>query len=280
MAGNGNLLLKRKLGSDAIETVAGLRPGIPTNGNLSETMPAFQFVGLPPVDRTTGMVTAGLNVPNRLWIGTNRLAKDATTPWEGGATPSITVPTNNANRPLWIGAEIRAFAPVHKNSTYTFTGTTPPASPPAVDDVYTVLKADWASPSDYVLVTQKAIWGYINGLLGLTSIPADGSVAVLTGDKPGTQTFQLPIAIEQKLSVNGYTYNNINYPATISCDNVTAASIFDTTVTDISMGGAAEFVEIGDSSTGGNTATTIYGELTITGPTNLSTDTVIDGGIF
>ena len=46
-------------------------------------------------------------------------------------------------RPIWTGAEIRAFTPLKDNALST--------------GDYVILKADWNKPSDYVLVTQKAI---------------------------------------------------------------------------------------------------------------------------
>ena len=265
MAGFGNLILKRGLVIPNWSPVT-----------LLEGMPAMQSVG---VSVQTNLGTAYDNYPNRFWVGMDTYGRNTSTGGGGiGSTGEFNGPglypgnptdwDSGPKRPLWIGAEIRAAIGVKKNAN---------------DSYFTIIKADWKTPSDYILVTQKAIYDYINGLAlgtGVTGELADGSVALLNGDKPGTQTFQLPIAVEQKFYVNAYSFGNVNYPATISCGNGTVASIFDTDVLDISLGGASELIEIGDGSTNGNTATTIYGELTVTGPTNLSTDTVIDGGTF
>lgn len=242
----------------------------------------------------------------------------------------------------------------------------------AYPDPYVVLKANWDKPSDYVLVTQKAIstmplrvWEEkgdpIDATVGnagtigkkeyvdfsawdgsttteptnrtITSntvlyfpdatgyqAPASGNNAILvanianTGTDPkriyltwsttavalqnysgatsgsnfallssdgatkGKQTFLSPIGIENYLDLTGYGVNN---PATIKCSVGTAASVFDDdTLTDLSMGAGCENIEIGDGSTDGNTVTTVYGDLIVTGTTTISADTVIDGGTF
>lgn len=267
-AGSGNLILKRGL------TIPNWTP----NPVLLEGMPAMQSVGVSVQVLING--TSYDNYPNRLWIGMDTYGRNTGTGGGGSAStgefdgPGL-YPGNPADyssgpkRPLWVGAEIRAAVPVKRNSS---------------DQYYTILKADWKNPSDYVLVTQKTIHDYVNGLgLGPTTgeLP-DGGLAVLGSDgaAKGKQSFGSPIGIENYLELTGYSQNGVNKPATITTAATTAASIFDTEITDLSMGGAAELIEIGDGSTNGNTATTIYGQLTVTGPTVLSTDTVIDGGTF
>ena len=115
--------------------------------------------------------------------------------------------------------------------------------------------------------------------IGLTS---DSNVALLGADgaTKGKQTFLSPIGVESYVEILPYNIGATQYPATITSALEGAASIFDTNIIDLSMGGAAELIEIGDGSTGGNTATTIYGQLTVTGSTILSADTMIDGGTF
>lgn len=266
-AGTGNLILKRGL------TIPNWTP----SPVLLEGMPAMQSVGVSVQVLTTG--TSYDNYPNRLWIGMDTYGRNIET-GGGGSTstgefngPGIYVQPadydTGPKRPLWIGAEIRAAVAVKRDIS---------------DQFYTILKADWKNPSDYVLVTQKTIHNYVNGLgLGPTTgeLP-DGGLAVLGSDgaAKGKQSFGSAIGIENYLELTGYTQNGVNKPATITTAATTAASIFDTEITDLSMGGAAEFIEIGDGSTDGNTATTVYGQLTVTGPTILSTDTVIDGGTF
>jgi hypothetical protein len=362
MAGTGNLLLKR----------GGL---LPNEGVLIHGMPAVQLQGLSTTINLAGTSNGGEyaynNYQNRLWVGVNGYGCSGTGTGSTGSTggtaefgtnpyPATGVasacPNTGGTRPIWMGAEIRAHTPVKENEGDTY---------------YTILKADWNNPSDYVLVTQKAIKEYVSTVagssapvlyeidggttntvtLGLSTFAAnddtgaafsngkillpdpnydiqgntaaagyllavdnvtsiyqsgtvvhlkwqpttgfvtksgigltnDSNVALLGSDgaTKGTQTFQSPVGVENYLDLLGYTdINNPNNPATIKSSNSTAASIFDTGVLDISIGGATELIEIGDGSTNGNTATTIYGELTVTGPTNLSSDTVIDGGTF
>lgn len=274
-AGTGNLILKRGL------VIPNWNPV-----TLLEGMPAMQSVGVS--QQTVDGTTAGVaydNYPNRFWVGMDTYGANTGT-GGGGSGQSETLPSplplpptpsdysTGPKRPLWVGAEIRAYEPVKRNPSDTF---------------YTILKADWKNPSDLILTTQKSIFYYIRGISiglesggGLDGGLGQGSLAVLGSDgaAKGKQSFGSPIGIENYLELTGYSQNGINKPATITTAATTAASIFDTEITDLSMGGAAELIEIGDSSTDGNTATTIYGQLTVTGPTVLSTDTVIDGGTF
>lgn len=360
--------------------------------------PGAQIVGLSQFFRSGSGINgvAKFNYPNRLWMGVNGYApsgsEETDTTFDnvtysgvysyGGGTDE----TVDFSRPLWMGAEIRAYQPLKEDG--------------GSNGDYVILKADWNKPSDFVLVTQKAIsamplrvyernldptnttppdssatnrefmefgswsntgtagsnqsattfnssfanrvttsvkycfpdltgndngngsqttsWipgnsfsgpphyllcsrevfaaqggepatvqlGFIPSVNAFDAYLADNAgakVALLGSDgaAKGTQSFQSPIAIENALDLLAYTdISNPSNPATIKSSTATAASIFDTGVLDISLGGASELIEIGDGSTNGNTATTIYGELTVTGPTNLSTDTVIDGGTF
>lgn len=368
--------------------------------------PGSQIVGLS--EYFTGTDKNGIafnNFPNRLWLGMNGYGRSTSSPPESEPsnvfTPSTSqtlyngtpsVPTIQNTRPLWMGAEIRAYQPLKEDALN--------------NGGYVVLKADWNRPSDYVLVTQKAIsamplrayerkldatdttppdgsdntkefiefgtwsnpfvsggswtnstnssqtdadftfstnmmnrvqsignvkycfpdmvatdeWSTSSGiityypsglaqtggfasLLGCVSLrtpysdasgtPAVGepttvvqlgffgmnnlltstleistkqSVAILGSDGAvkGPQVFQSPIGIDNYLELNSYSDGVNTYPATIKSANTTA-SIFDTNVTDISIGGSSELIEIGDQSTGGNTSTVIYGDLTVTG---------------
>ena len=357
MAGIGNLRLKR----------GGL---LPNEGVLIHGAPAVQLQGLSTTINLAGTSNAGEyafnNYQNRLWVGINGYgcsAVDATgaTGSTGGTAEFTTVPypatggalacpSAGSTRPVWMGAEIRAHTAVKEN---------------AADTYYTILKADWNNPSDYVLVTQKAIKEYvstamgspvlyeINGgttntvSLGLSTydfaddsgaafaggkillpdpnydiqgntaatgyllavdsvvntntantivhltwkpgtlfvtkseigLTSDSNVALLGADgaTKGTQSFQSPIGIENYLDLRAYTDEfNSNNPATIKSSTSTAASIFDTNVLDLTVGGEADNITIGDATTDGNTTTTIYGNLVVTG----TTETIIDGGTF
>jgi hypothetical protein len=360
MAGTGNLLLKR----------GGL---LPNEGVLIHGMPAVQLQGLSTTVDLAGNSNAGEyaynNYQNRLWVGVNGYGCSGSGSGSGGSTggtPEFGVspyasgaasacPSAGGTRPIWMGAEIRAHTAVKEN---------------AGDTYFTILKADWNNPSDYVLVTQKAIKEYVSTVagssapvlyeidggtantvtLGLSTADSsddagalfsggkillpdpnmdiqqnaaaagyliavdsvvnpndidtivhlkwqpttvfvtksgigltnDSNVALLGDDgaTKGPQTFQSPIGIENYLDLRGYTdANNQNNPATIKSSTSTAASIFDTGVLDISMGGAAELIEIGDASTDGATATTIYGDLSVTGTATVG-DIDIDGGFY
>lgn len=310
MSGSGNLLLKSKKGSAAAND-----GGIPNAGVLAEGMPALQLIGLPPVNENIGSgVYPGHaigNVSNRLWIGMNRTAWNelgaSSDGWATGtgsaATPGPVVgqiygpniTAQGATRPIWMGAEIRAQEPLVK-------GGVDPTSSNAL--TYTILKASWdATTNDYlatfnpvdagrgtvyasdvVLVTQRAIYNYVEGRLaesagGFATQYASKTDAAMLGEEgvsKGTQTFLSPINIEQKLTVNGYTVDEITYPATIYSDN-TEASIFDENITTLSIGGSASTITLGDASTSGSTITTIYGSTIINGSLQA---TEIDGGSF
>jgi hypothetical protein len=390
--GTGNLILKRgttmPYNSTQDDSVGDTEAKV-----LLKGMPAAQIVGLSEFYRSTTGLTgfAQNNYPNRLWLGMDSFGLNNGGTAESDATfdnsqytsayPYTGSPATNVDqtRPLWVGAEIRAYYPQKEDG--------------GTNGDFVVLKADWNRPSDYVLVTQKAIsamplrvyerkldltdtaqpdtsgtnrefiefgaWTNANGgassgdsvttfnsnfanrvtaslkycfpdqtgndgdiwvpgnsgggvyyfLCSKTVYAANGAepatvqlgfvqsfaafnayladtagakVALLGSDgaTKGKQTFQSPIGIDNYLEVNPYNDISTQYPATIKSTLSGAASIFDTNITDLSIGGATELIEIGDGSTNGNTATTIYGELTVTGPTNLSLDTVIDGGTF
>jgi hypothetical protein len=356
MAGTGNLLLKR----------GGV---LPNEGVLIHGMPAVQLQGLSTTINLAGNSNAGEyaynNYQNRLWVGVNGYGCSGSGSGSGGSTGGTAefgsnpypatggasaCPGTGGTRPIWMGAEIRAHTAVKEN---------------AGDTYYTILKADWNNPSDYVLVTQKAIKEYIatasaspvlyeiNGgttntvTLGLSTgdafddagaaytggkillpdpnidiqlngaapgyliavdsvvspstnntivhlkwqpttvfvtkseigLTSDSNVALLGSDgaAKGPQSFQSPVAIENYLDLLPYSdLSNPSYPATIKSSVATAASIFDTNVLDLTIGGEADNIKIGDTTTDGNTTTTIYGNLVVTG----TTETIIDGGTF
>lgn len=309
MPGTGNLLLKKKVGINAAND-----GGMPDAAVLAEGMPAVQLVGLPPVIEVAN--GSGLypghplaNVSNRLWIGMNRTAWTETGGSGGsgwaGTGPSVgvfygtSITNQGATRPLWMGAEIRAHTPLVKGG----------ANPTSSDALtYTVLKASWdpvtndyletfdptvSGPSatifasDVVLVTQRAIYQYVEGRFaqntaGLNTTFATKSEAAILGSDgalKGAQTFLSPINIEQKLTVNGYSQNSVNYPATIYSDNA-EASVFDNNVTDLTIGGSATYIDIGNQSTQNDTTTTVHGSLVVTGDINISSTSIIDGGTY
>lgn len=359
MAGTGNLLLKRGT----------IMPYNNTQDNTSNDpdpkvllkgMPAAQVVGLSPFytafpnyGKYIGTSTA--DYPNRLWLGTDGYAPS--NPEEGGVvnegdthsplptTGFTVVDTNTAyTRPLWVGAEIRASEPVKEDNT--------------TNGQYVILKANWDKPSDYVLVTQKAIskmplrvyenaadgsGQFINkeyiefsGYNGTTegsinfstkmifpdasassgpgtnsflsvgsftqattfepakvflqwtlpgaafqsflSSPEGADVALLgsSGQEKGPQTFLSKLVVEQALEVNGYTEGETTYGAKIT-SQTEDAYLFNENVLDLSIGGGASVISIGNPSSTNNCTVTIYDELVVTG--NLQANS-IDGGSF
>jgi len=425
MADPGTIILKRGINMP-YDNAQDDTPNEISGAKLFKGEPGAQIVGLSEyfdqVANATGV--AKNNYPNRLWMGMQG--------YGGSVSPSESEPVNvftpsssiNANiyagspdttttrltRPLWMGAEIRAYQPLKEDgsglSNYD----------------YVILKADWNKPSDYVLVTQKAIsamplrayerkldatdttppdgaddakefvefgsWsnpfasggsysnkdtvgqdpqikadasfsknmmnrtqtpgsikycfpdlnasdeysdssgiGFYNpfglaasggintsilGCINLRTAYSSGdgtaavgepttlvqlgffsmsnlltssleisnknSVAILGSDGviKGPQIFQSPIGIDNYLELNSYSVGEVTYPATIKSAN-SSASIFDTNVTDISIGGASELIEIGDQTTDGTTSTVIYGDLTVTGDqVNLTNATQIN----
>jgi hypothetical protein len=199
MAGTGNLLLKRGT-------------TVPTDGQLNKSMPAVQLFGPSPVSNATGK--AYINYPNRLWMG-----MDGTTPGvnQEGCTGTTyfnfsnaeagsigVIPTSvqscqdtpvtiNNTRPLWMGAEIRAFAAVDTGSA----GGAP-----------TILEADWANPSDYVLVTQKSIHSWV------TSLAGSGTVKLYEDGNPGAEDY-----IEIKAPQSITTPYTLVYPDQLPTSN-------------------------------------------------------------
>ena len=268
-AGTGNLILKRgaQSGTDTVP--------IPDQSVLPKAMPAVQLNGSSPLNPDNTEI-ALVNTQNRLFIGSDLyycngelIGGGETFPGMGGTTVTDTLPCSAAvaggftqpRRPLWMGAEIRALYPVYEGN----------------DTLPTILKADWSKPSDVVLVTQMAISNHIGFLTGVNK-PSSSSIALLGSDgaTKGSQVFQSPIGIDNYLELNSYSVGEVTYPATIKSAN-SFASIFDTNVTDISIGGASELIEIGDQTTDGTTSTVIYGDLTVTGDqVNLTNATQIN----
>lgn len=368
MAGTGNLILKTgtAMPYDPASDDSANDTGAPT---IVKGMPAAQLVGLSRFYTGTGLPYD--NFPNRIWTGMNGYG-EGTSPTETvenqTSSPFIVPATYTGSpnditlrykRPLWTGAEIRAFTPLKDNAGST--------------GDFVILKADWNDPSDYVLVTQRAIaamplrfyektafaddttpanevgareyiefsgWDgvlsprvpyklttstryFFPGNSGVADSPSAGwvmycvatdnpsgngsaqdvylgfkdvivafadfvgtntgsNVAILGSDGAikGKQTFLSPIGIENYLELLPYSDNGNNLPATIKSTTVGAASIFDENITDITMGGEAELIELGDQSTNNNTLVTVHGDLTVTGEINISETTVIDGGTY
>lgn len=345
MSGTGNLILKNK--SSSVNSAG----GTPAAAALAKAMPAVQLPGL---SQNTNGLLAAANYPNRLWMGMNGNGT-VNVSETGTVINEVSGTAYSTTRALWMGAEIRAAAGVQGS----------------------ILKADWTNPSDYVLVTQKAIKDYITssvggqpkvfsytnntfatlvtdrsiefravgyntaqpgtgtptfttdgGLLYITpkiyfpdpddvhfgasltnntlrvqGISADGNgtsvylkwapatagfaefvenpsndVALLgsPGATKGQQSFQSPILIEQKLTLNAFSVNSVEQPATIHSGSADA-SIFDLNVETITLGGSAISIDIGNDSTANDTTTTIYGDFVVTGNSYLG---VIDGGSF
>jgi len=358
MAGTGNLLLKR--GTNMPYDIT--QDNVVNNNNskvLLKGMPASQIVGLSPYYKTWSgfdkyVGTSTLDVPNRLWVGTDGFASSDPESGQGGVNESDTyaplpttgnITTNNTigyTRPLWMGAEIRASEAVKDNN--------------GTSGEFVILKANWDKPSDYVLVTQKAIakmpirvyentadggggniykeyvefggYGSTEGFItystklffpdyssalgpGVGTLLAVSSQAAGTNNGPnkvflnwvlpgaalqsflqtpealdiallgssgqtkGPQTFQSQVVIEQALEVNGYTDNSVTYGARIT-SQTEDAYIFNENVLDLSIGGSASVISIGNPSSDSCTVT-VYDELVVTG--NLQANS-IDGGSF
>jgi hypothetical protein len=356
MAGTGNLLLKR----GTIMPYNNSQDDIANDTDakvLLKGMPAAQIVGLSPfytaITPTQYIGTSSTDYPNRLWLGMDGYA--SSDPEFGGAggvvegDTHVPLTTSGATvvsaarytRPLWVGAEIRASEPVKEDNTN------------AGD--FVILKANWDKPSDYVLVTQKAIakmplrvyeatadggqfvakeyiefggWNSsgdetnisfntkiffpdwtapagpgagsilkIKSLSGgspnkiflewvplvtqftdFLSSPEGADVALLgnSGQTKGSQTFLSKLIVEQQLELNGYTEGETTYGATITSLSEDAY-IFNENVQDISIGGDASVISIGNPSSTNSCTVTIYDELVVTG--NLEANS-IDGGSF
>lgn len=300
MSGTGNLLLKRKVGNAAVNA-----SGVPVSGALPSCMPAIQLQGLSPVSNSDKTSYLATNFANRMWVGAGAIGAgnselDDITGNPINGSQFYVLPdasTQSYTRPIWMGAEIRAAEGVAANN----------GGNPAT---FAILKAAWDDltlisgeyydrnvnataiyASDYVLVTQKAIYYYIedrltrfadvnNLTMGIQSIQfATEADAALLGEKgatKGTQSFMSPILIEQKLTLNAFSVNSVEQPATIHSGSADA-SIFDLNVETITIGGSATSIDIGNDSTANDTTTTIYGDFVVTGNSYLG---VIDGGSF
>ena len=143
MSGSGNLLLKR---GTAIPS------GNTSTPTLQKGMPAAQIQG---ISESTNQGLAQYNYENRFWMGCNTYGRNTTTGGIGTAEEDNTelypfsgnpIDYGNVKRPLWMGAEIRAFVPVKFAQGDTY---------------YTILKADWTAPSDVIIPTQKAIYEFV-----------------------------------------------------------------------------------------------------------------------
>jgi hypothetical protein len=244
MAGTGNLLLKRG------QTV-------PTDGALLRAMPAVQLIAPSPVVGTQAYV----NYPNRLWVGmdddgtlvpnqnncttgnfsySNAEANSGTV----GAIPGVIGPCNgtgatiNNTRPIWMGAEIRAAV--------------------AVDDVNntgtpTILEADWAHPSDYILVTQKSIYDWANAAFAKGS--GGGTVKLFENSDPTSTNF-----IELRAPDTTVTSYDLIYPAALpaspagkalTIQSVDASNNATLTWSDPGSAASASTVAIGNTVTAG-----------------------------
>ena len=181
MAGYGNLILKRGTNmpydytQDDVANDTGAKV-------LLKGMPAVQIVGLSQFYRTDAnkLGVAQYNYPNRLWCGMDGYGDEsASAPlretdtsfdnltysgvYAYTGTPDETV---DYTRPLWMGAEIRAYQPLKEDG--------------GANGDYVILKADWNKPSDFVLVTQKAISAmplrvYERNLDPTNTTPPDGA---------------------------------------------------------------------------------------------------------
>jgi hypothetical protein len=258
--GTGNLILKRG---------TSIPKNIVSDGEatLLKGMPAVQLVGLSRVVDTSGtlggpLVYAFDNYPNRLWVGMDNFGTgtpESNSGTGGGVTPGSMGGGNiftgsdqedsdpTRTRGLWMGAEIRAAQAVYVSGSN------------GIDAVPTILQADWANPSDVVLVTQKAIKDYV-GTLGSLVIADIGSKSntmyPMMVDGIGAQTVYIDSAttpfsyapssntltVSGDLAVNG---------GDITTTNTGTSTIFNTNTTRVDIGGAATDMRIGNlASTG------------------------------
>ena len=267
--GTGNLILKRGIA---------IPDGSPAS--LLKAMPAVQLIGLSPVSNdgsvfNTGDTKAFANYPNRLWVGMDALGGSS---WAEGSSgtggnsggilplgdPGTGGPISSqlATRPVWMGAEIRANVAVfHPDDTGT-------------SAVPTVLEADWANPSDYVLVTQKAIYQWASGTFGSSGsvtatssntastvyplfVTTVGSSTTLLADDSTTALSYVPstgtLTVAGDLAVNGGDITT----------STGTATVFNTTATTVSIGGAANIVNIGGTGPTVNISTAKAGNPTL-----------------
>lgn len=140
MSGTGNLLLKRKTGGSS--TV-----GIPATG-LTQAMPVLHLGGLARAD-ANGVPLE--NYSNRLWVGMSGYGTGIVDNESGVAIQQQGDTTNySSTRPIWMGAEIRAHTAIANG----------------------VLKANWVTPSDYIVATQKSIYEWATATFGAGSAAA------------------------------------------------------------------------------------------------------------
>ena len=110
--------------------------------------------------------------------------------------------------------------------------------------------------------------------------PANFALLGQEGASRGTQTFNSKIRIDEELIINGTELQSLNdgvtyNPAVIS-SLAEDAYIFNENVLDLSIGGSASVISIGNPSSDSCTVT-VYDELVVTG--NLQANS-IDGGSF
>jgi hypothetical protein len=223
MAGTGNLILKRGTGipfnsDDASPILFRGAPAVQISG-LSNTSDGSSSSG-----NTQGPYAVN-NYPNRLWMGMkgyglgtgNDTGTATAEDFEGlGITPlsmsgGTTTNTDEYTRPLWMGAEIRAFTPIKKDNS---------------DAYHSILKADWDRPSDYVLVTQQAIAFAPNRMWALGT-PYDFNGAAMGGPIRKYVEFAVPSHTnnaQEPWSISGNQYHKskkIIYPVVTPSDGQT-----------------------------------------------------------
>lgn len=257
MAGNGNLILKRgtTVPDNAQDT------GTTT---LLRGMPAAQLVGLSHVvdssNTTSGtLVYAYENYPNRLWIGMDAFGttgQESGSGQGGGSAPgafggggfSSQNTSGAATRPIWFGAEIRANAADY--------------GPNGNDTVPTILQADWANPSDYVLVTQKAIQSYVT-----SQVSGKGTMSSFTIQANGTGTTQ---TISNADVLNFVDGNGINFSVSAT-DTVSALVDFSVITGDVSSNKAGAFAVNSATITNGSSQIGNFYPLFVNGSGNTKT---------
>lgn len=130
-------------------------------------------------------------------------------------------------------------------------------------------------------IPATATVGFVSAFTGDPESPANYALLNEEGAERGTQTFKSKIRIDEELIVNGTELQSLNdgltYNAAVISSLAEDAYLFNENVLDLSIGGGASVISIGNPSSTNNCTVTIYDELVVTG--NLQANS-IDGGSF
>ena len=122
--------------------------------------------------------------------------------------------------------------------------------------------------------------GFLSAFTGDPESPANYALLNEEGAERGTQTFKSKIRIDEELIINGTEIQSLNdgveYNSAVISSLAEDAYLFNETVSDISIGGEASVISIGNPGTNG-CSVIIYDELTVEGELIAQ---LIDGGSF